>query len=96
MPLQKVEKAIILAAGQGSRLRPFTNFVPKPFVPYKDKPLIYYHIQNAYSAGIKDIIVVSRKDEEAGGIFKYQNDYIRNLAEGLRQEGVKISIAYQE
>ncbi len=48
MSFCKVEKAVILAAGEGSRLRPFTNYVPKTSIPYKGKPLIYYHVKNLY------------------------------------------------
>ena len=94
----KVETAVILAAGNGSRLRPFTNYIPKTMVLYRDKPLMYHHIMNSYNNGIKDIIVVTRHDEENNYSFKFQNDYIKNLERELKKidPEVKIKLVYQE
>lgn len=50
---------IILAAGQGTRLRPLTNDVPKCMVPLHDKPLIEWQIQVAKQIGIQNIVVVA-------------------------------------
>ena len=52
-------KILILAAGQGKRLRPFTNDIPKCMVNYKNKPIIDYIISSAKSLGINDIAVVA-------------------------------------
>lgn len=52
-------RAIILAAGKGTRLRPLTNEIPKPLVKVLDKPIIETQIEYLLNAGIKDIIVVS-------------------------------------
>ena len=52
-------KILILAAGQGKRLRPLTNDIPKCMVKYKNKPIIDYIINSAKSFGINDIAVVS-------------------------------------
>ena len=94
----KVETAVILAAGNGSRLRPFTNYIPKTMVLYRDKPLMYHHIMNSYNNGIKDIIVITRHDEENNYSFKFQNDYIKNLERELKKidPEVKIKLIYQE
>jgi choline kinase len=51
-------KMIILAAGQGTRLRPHTDSVPKCMVMLNGKPLIYYQLETARRVGITDIIVV--------------------------------------
>lgn len=51
-------KAVILAAGQGTRLRPVTYTMPKPIVPVANKPLIEYAIDNAKLAGITEIAIV--------------------------------------
>lgn len=51
-------KAIILAAGQGSRLRPITNEVPKCMVPLNGTPLIDTIIKRFQENGISDIVVV--------------------------------------
>lgn len=52
-------KMIILAAGQGTRLRPLTNNKPKCMVEYKGKPIIDYIIDVAHKCEIKDISIVN-------------------------------------
>ncbi len=52
-------KMLILAAGQGKRLRPLTNNIPKCMVRYKDKPIIDHIIETANRCGIEEIGVVS-------------------------------------
>ena len=51
-------KIIVLAAGQGTRLRPLTDIVPKCMVPLKGKPLIDYQLDLFKSKSIKDITIV--------------------------------------
>lgn len=64
-------KAMILAAGEGSRLRPLTNDIPKVMVKIDDKPLLEYNINLARSYGIRDIIInVHYKLESIIGYFK--------------------------
>jgi N-acetyl-alpha-D-muramate 1-phosphate uridylyltransferase len=50
-------KAMILAAGRGERLRPYTDSVPKPLLPVAGKPLIEYHIEALVRAGIREIVI---------------------------------------
>lgn len=50
--------AIILAAGQGTRLQPLTNNLPKCMVPLKNEPLIQWQIKAIRAAGISDIVIV--------------------------------------
>jgi L-glutamine-phosphate cytidylyltransferase len=52
-------KMLILAAGQGKRLRPLTDNIPKCMVRYKDKPIIDHIIETAKRCGIEEIAVVS-------------------------------------
>ena len=52
-------KAIILAAGQGTRLRPFTNDRPKCMVEFNDKPIINYIIETMHYVEISDIHIVT-------------------------------------
>lgn len=50
-------KAMILAAGYGTRLRPITYLLPKPVIPVCNKPLIAYAVENLLHAGVDEIIV---------------------------------------
>lgn len=52
-------KALILAAGLGSRLAPITNDRPKTLVPVNGKPIIFKQIENLHENGITDITIVS-------------------------------------
>jgi NDP-sugar pyrophosphorylase family protein len=49
-------KALILAAGKGTRLRPITNYVPKPMLPLHGKPLLEWVILPIIACGIKDFV----------------------------------------
>ena len=51
-------KVVFLAAGQGKRLRPITDNIPKCMVPFKGKAILEYGIEAVRSLGIKDIIIV--------------------------------------
>lgn len=48
-------KAVIMAGGFGSRLRPLTDKLPKPMMPIIDKPILHYTVDKLVSSGIKDI-----------------------------------------
>jgi MurNAc alpha-1-phosphate uridylyltransferase len=50
-------RAMILAAGLGKRLRPFTDHTPKPLLPVNNKPLIVYHLEALAQARIVDIVI---------------------------------------
>ncbi|HEX5430003.1 MAG TPA: UTP--glucose-1-phosphate uridylyltransferase [Patescibacteria group bacterium] len=56
---KKVRKAIIPAAGYGTRFLPATKAQPKEMLPVVDKPIIQYVVEDAVSAGIEDIIIVT-------------------------------------
>ncbi len=56
---KKVRKAIIPAAGYGTRFLPATKAQPKEMLPIVDKPIIQYVVEDAVSAGIEDIIIVT-------------------------------------
>ncbi len=57
--MKKVTKAIILAAGQGTRFLPQTKAMPKEMLPLIDKPIIQYVVEEAVAAGITDIIMIT-------------------------------------
>ena len=57
--MQKVRKAVIPAAGFGTRFLPQTKAMPKEMLPIVDKPVIQYVVEELVEAGIKDIIIVT-------------------------------------
>lgn len=60
-----VSKAVILAAGLGTRMLPATKAVPKEMLPIVDKPLIQYAVEEVVAAGITDIIFVIADGKDA-------------------------------
>ncbi|MCU6707965.1 UTP--glucose-1-phosphate uridylyltransferase GalU [Paenibacillus sp. J5C_2022] len=63
--MKKVTKAIIPAAGLGTRFLPATKAMPKEMLPIVDKPTIQYIVEEAIESGIEDIIVVTGKGKRA-------------------------------
>jgi UTP--glucose-1-phosphate uridylyltransferase len=63
--VQKVKKAIIPAAGLGTRFLPATKAQPKEMLPIVDKPTIQYIIEEAVASGIEDIIIVTGRGKRA-------------------------------
>ncbi|MGH2316974.1 UTP--glucose-1-phosphate uridylyltransferase GalU [Planococcus sp. SE5232] len=63
--MKKVRKAIIPAAGLGTRFLPATKAMPKEMLPILDKPTIQYIVEEAVASGIEDIIIVTGKDKRA-------------------------------
>jgi glucose-1-phosphate thymidylyltransferase len=55
-------KGVILAGGQGTRLRPFTHVINKHLLPVYDKPLIYYPLLAMKDAGIKEVLLTSNTE----------------------------------
>lgn len=97
--MTKIRKAVIPAAGFGTRFLPQTKAMPKEMLPIVDKPVIQYVVEELVEAGIKDIIIVTGYHKR--GIedhFDYPNlDLIENLKMGgekkrpLLEEVEKIS-----
>lgn len=63
--MSKIKKAIIPAAGLGTRFLPATKAMPKEMLPILDKPTIQYIVEEAVEAGIEDIIIVTGKHKRA-------------------------------
>ncbi|WP_334078785.1 UTP--glucose-1-phosphate uridylyltransferase GalU [Microbulbifer sp. M83] len=63
--MNKVKKAVIPVAGLGTRMLPATKAIPKEMLPIVDKPLIQYVVNEAVSAGIKEIVLVTHASKNA-------------------------------
>ncbi|MFC7319295.1 UTP--glucose-1-phosphate uridylyltransferase GalU [Halobacillus campisalis] len=63
--MTKIKKAIIPAAGLGTRFLPATKAMPKEMLPIVDKPTIQYIVEEAIESGIEDIIIVTGKGKRA-------------------------------
>ncbi|MBY8908373.1 UTP--glucose-1-phosphate uridylyltransferase GalU [Salinicoccus roseus] len=63
--MSSIKKAIIPAAGLGTRFLPATKAMPKEMLPILDKPTIQYIVEEAVAAGIEDIIIVTGKHKRA-------------------------------
>lgn len=71
-----VKKAVILAAGEGSRLRPFTEDMPKVMLPVGNKPIMEYLIRSLCECGIRKLIlVIGYKKETIMGYFGDGRDW---------------------
>ena len=79
-------KVVILAGGKGTRLRPFTNIVPKPLLPLKERPILEHIILYLKKHGITDIII-------SIGYLGYQ---IRNYFGDGSEWGVNINYVEEE
>lgn len=79
-------KAIILCAGEGSRMRPLTLTKPKTMLPVAGKPIMQYNIESLRDVGIKDILL----------IVKYKEEIVRNHFGDGSSLGVNITYVTQK
>lgn len=91
---QSITKAVIAAAGYGTRMLPITKIVPKEVLPLVDKPIIQIIVEKLAQAGIEDIIIVTkaRKSE----LVEYFGDVDAGLVEHLRGGGSKKEAILEE
>src|SRR5690606_5648755 len=80
----KVRKAIIPAAGLGTRFLPATKAMPKEMLPIVDKPTIQYIVEEAVESGIEDIIIVTGKTKRA---IEDHFDNSFELEQNLKEKG---------
>ena len=59
--MRKVTKAVIPAAGLGTRVLPATKAMPKEMLPIVDKPAIQYIVEEAVKSGITDILIITNR-----------------------------------
>ncbi|MCD4814186.1 UTP--glucose-1-phosphate uridylyltransferase GalU [bacterium] len=84
--IKKITKAVVPAAGLGTRFLPATKAQPKEMLPIYDKPAIQYIVEEAVAAGITDILVITGRGKQA-----IENHFDRSveLEETLRMQGKK-------
>lgn len=63
--MKKITKAIIPAAGLGTRMLPISHAVPKEMLPIVDLPAVYYLVEEAVRSGITDILIITNRDKDA-------------------------------
>ena len=79
-------EAVILAAGEGLRMRPLTNSMPKVMLRIANKPILEHALESLISAGIRDIVMV----------VGYRKEHIMSYFEDGKKWGVKIRYAHEE
>ena len=80
----KVRKAIIPAAGLGTRLLPNTKSIPKEMLPLVDKPVLQYIVEEAVAAGIEQILIITNRGKNP---IEDYFDYAPDLEERLIADG---------
>src|ERR1700693_1498220 len=83
---QKIRKAIIPAAGFGTRFLPATKAMPKEMLPIVDKPIIQYVVEEAVASGIEDIIIITGSHKRS---IEDHFDYPYEWKKSLRKAGKK-------
>ncbi len=80
----KIRKAVIPAAGLGTRVLPATKVMPKEMLPIVDKPAIQYIVEEAVAAGITDVLIVTGRGK---GLIEDHFDNAYELEDVLRRKG---------
>ncbi len=80
----KVRKAIIPAAGLGTRLLPNTKSIPKEMLPLVDKPVLQYIVEEAVAAGVEQILIITNRGKSP---IEDYFDYSPDLEERLMKDG---------
>jgi NDP-mannose synthase len=79
-------KAVILAGGLGTRLKPFTDVMPKPLLPIGEKAVLEIQIENLKKHGVDEVFLATN----------YKSDYIENFFGDGARYGVKLHISREE
>lgn len=80
----KITKAVIPAAGLGTRVLPATKSMPKEMLPIVDKPAIQYIVEEAVASGITDILIITNRGK---GVIEDHFDISPSLENNLRKSG---------
>jgi UTP--glucose-1-phosphate uridylyltransferase len=78
-----IEKAVIPAAGLGTRMLPITKAQPKEMLPVVDKPVIQYVVEEAYHSGIKEILIITGRNKRA------VEDHFDRIIFPVKDEGIE-------
>lgn len=81
MAKKEVTKAIILVGGWGTRLRPLTYTIPKPLVPFCNRPMLKYQIEKLVAAGVREVVLA---------VNYYSDIIVRECVEYEREFGIRI------
>ena len=65
----KIDRAVVLAAGRGTRMRELTNDVPKPMIEVRGKPVLQHIVKGLRDAGVRDLLIIVGYHAEAVRIF---------------------------
>jgi UTP--glucose-1-phosphate uridylyltransferase len=86
-PKKKIRKAVIPAAGFGTRFLPQTKAMPKEMLPIVDKPIIQYVVEECVASGIEDIIMVTNWQKRSiEDHFDYPYELEKRLEEWGKQK----------
>lgn len=80
----KIKKAVIPAAGLGTRILPASKACPKEMLPIVDKPAIQYIVEEAVKAGITDILIITNRGK---GVIEDHFDHAYELEDMLKKRG---------
>lgn len=82
----KIKKAVIPAAGFGTRILPVTKAMPKEMFPIVDKPAIQYIIEEAVASGITDILIINSRGKESIENYFDRSPELENLLKNKEKE----------
>jgi len=96
-----IKKAVILAAGRGTRLQPLTYDLPKPMIPLLGKPVMEYIVDHLARQGVREIMVNTSHPATHSGSVAYlvsrypavSHTFILREVQGLRALGLRVEVA---
>ena len=88
--MRKIRKAVIPAAGLGTRVLPASKSMPKEMLPIVDKPAIQYIVEEAATAGIEDILIITNRGK---GVIEDHFDHSIELEAALEAKGKEEELA---
>lgn len=84
--MTKIEKAVILAAGRGTRMRELTQDLPKPMIRVRGRPVLHHIVEGLASAGVRELLLV----------IGYRGDVVREFFKDGADFGVRIEYTEQK